>query len=69
VSQPTALQRRVETSTIALWLGHASTKATDVYLHADPALKEKALARITPHGQNTKRYRPTDPLLTFLESL
>jgi integrase/recombinase XerD len=48
---------------------HASTKATDVYLHADLALKEKALARTTPHAQNTKRYRPTDPLLTFLENL
>jgi integrase/recombinase XerD len=48
---------------------HASTKATDVYLHADLALKEKALARTTPHAQNTKRYRPTDPLLTLLENL
>jgi site-specific recombinase XerD len=36
------LHAGVDTSTIALWLGHASTKATDVYLHADLALKEKA---------------------------
>jgi site-specific recombinase XerD len=63
------LHAGVDTSTIALWLGHASTKATDVYLHADLALKEKALNRTTPHGQNTRRYRPTDTLLTFLESL
>jgi integrase/recombinase XerD len=63
------LHAGVDTSTIALWLGHATTKATDVYLHADLALKEKALARTTPHGQNTKRYRPTDTLLTFLENL
>ncbi len=59
----------VDTSTIALWLGHASTKATDVYLHADMALKEKALARTAPHAQDTKRYRPTDSLLAFLENL
>lgn len=59
----------VDTSTIALWLGHASTKATDVYLHADLAMKERALARTAPHDTATKRYRPTDSLLTFLENL
>jgi integrase/recombinase XerD len=59
----------VDTSTIALWLGHASTKATDVYLHADMALKAKALARTAPRAQNSKRYRPTDSLLAFLENL
>jgi len=59
----------VDTSTIALWLGHASTKATDVYVHTDMALKEKALARTAPRTQDTKRYRPTDSLLAFLENL
>jgi site-specific recombinase XerD len=39
------LQAGVDTSTIALWLGHAGTKATQIYLHADLALKEAALAR------------------------
>jgi site-specific recombinase XerD len=41
----TLLRAGVDTSTIALWLGHAGTKATQVYLHADLALKEAALAR------------------------
>ena len=59
----------VDTSTIALWLGHASTKATDIYLHADMALKEKALARTAPRTQNAKRYRPPDSLIAFLENL
>ena len=59
----------VDTSTIALWLGHASTKATDVYLHADMKLKEKALARTAPRPQDAKRYRPADSLLAFLENL
>jgi site-specific recombinase XerD len=59
----------VDTSTIALWLGHASTKATDVYLHADMKLKEKALARTAPRAQQAKRYRPADNLLAFLENL
>ncbi|MFF3159865.1 tyrosine-type recombinase/integrase [Streptomyces sp. NPDC057910] len=59
----------VDTSTIALWLGHASTKATDVYLHADLAMKEQALARTAPRSTPTKRYRPADSLLSFLENL
>lgn len=59
----------VDTSTIALWLGHANTKATDVYLHADLALKERALARTAPHKVHSGRYRPTDNLLAFLENL
>ncbi|OKI46038.1 tyrosine-type recombinase/integrase [Micromonospora sp. CB01531] len=65
----TLLHAGVDTSTIALWLGHANTKATDIYLHADMALKEKALARTAPRPQDTKRYRPTDSLLAFLENL
>lgn len=59
----------IDTSTIALWLGHASTKATDVYLHADLAMKERALARTAPRDIITKRYRPADSLLNFLENL
>ncbi|HEX2809164.1 MAG TPA: tyrosine-type recombinase/integrase, partial [Kineosporiaceae bacterium] len=39
------LQAGVDTATIALWLGHAGTKATQIYLHADLAVKEAALAR------------------------
>ena len=40
-----------------------------VPLHADLALKEKALARTTPPGASPGRYQPPDPLLAFLESL
>jgi integrase/recombinase XerD len=63
------LHAGVDSSTIALWLGHASTKATDVYIHADMATKEKALARTAPSNTGTRRYRPGDTLLTFLENL
>jgi hypothetical protein len=35
-------------ATIALWLGHASIKSTDVYLHADLTTKEEALRRMAP---------------------
>ena len=56
-------------SMIALWLGHESIESTQVYLHADLALKERALARTTPPGIATGRYRPPDSLLAFLEGL
>jgi len=63
------LQAGVDTSSIALWLGHASTRATDTYLHADLALKQRALARTSPTVAAGRRYRPTDQLLAFLEGL
>jgi integrase/recombinase XerD len=59
----------VDTATIALWLGHESTKTTRIYEHADPALKERAIARLAPLGTKPGRYRPTDALLAFLEGL
>lgn len=63
------LHRGVDLSVIALWLGHESTDTTQVYLHADMKLKERALAHATPSGFTPDRFRPPDPLLAFLESL
>lgn len=63
------LRRGVDLSVIALWLGHESTETTQVYLHADMGLKEQALAHATSSGVAPGRYRPPDPLLTFLERL
>ena len=59
----------VDIATIALWLGHESTQTTHIYEHADPALKEQAIARTAPLGAKPGRYRPPDTLLAFLESL
>ena len=59
----------VDIATIALWLGHESTQTTHIYEHADPALKERAIARIAPLGAKPGRYRPPDALLAFLEAL
>ncbi len=50
---------------IALWLGHESVETTQIYLHADMKLKEKALSRTPPLGVKPGRYRPDDQLLAF----
>jgi len=63
------LHAGVDTSVIALWLGHEQVETTQIYLHADLTLKEKALARTTPVGTKPGRYRPPDPLLGFLDDL
>ena len=63
------LQNGVDRSVIALWLGHESTETTQVYLHADLELKEKALAKAAPLGIKIRRYRPDDTLLAFLKGL
>jgi site-specific recombinase XerD len=59
----------IDIHTIALWLGHESTKSTEVYLHADNKLKQQAIERTTPTGTPPGRYRPADKLMSFLDSL
>lgn len=63
------LQAGVDTSVIALWLGHEQVETTQVYLHADLRIKERALARTTPASVSPGRYRAPDALLAFLEAL
>ena len=63
------LHAGVDTTVIALWLGHEHVDTTNIYIHADLALKERALARTTPAGVRPGRYRPPDRLLAFLEGL
>jgi integrase/recombinase XerD len=63
------LHAGIDTSVIALWLGHEQVETTQVYLHADLAIKERALARTNPPNTTPGRYRPSDKLLAFLEAL
>jgi integrase/recombinase XerD len=63
------LQNGVDRTVIALWLGHESVETTQMYIHADMQIKEKAMARTRPVAAKAGRYRPNDKLLAFLEAL
>jgi integrase len=63
------LHAGTDIAVIALWLGHVQIAIAQIYLHADMAQKERAIARVTPPGTAPGRYRPADPLLAFLEGL
>jgi integrase/recombinase XerD len=63
------LHAGVDTSVIALWMGHEDPGSTQAYLHADMTIKEQALARVQPRGTSPGRYRAPDTLLAFLENL
>jgi hypothetical protein len=60
------LQAGVDRAVIALWLGHESVDTTQIYLDADLAMKERALAKTTPIKGKPGSYRPDDKLLRFL---
>jgi site-specific recombinase XerD len=63
------LRAGIDTSVIALWLGHEQIETTHIYLHADLEIKERALAKTAPASTKPGRYRPPDKLLAFLEAL
>jgi integrase/recombinase XerD len=63
------LSAGVDITVIALWLGHENVATTQVYIHADLALKERALARTAPQDVTPGRYQPTDAVLAFLDKL
>jgi integrase len=63
------LAANIDVAVIALWLGHENVATTSVYLNADLALKERALARTTPSNARPGRYRPPDSIVAFLDGL
>ncbi len=63
------LQAGVDITIIALWLGHESPATTHQYVEADLAMKEAALKKLQSPSTGKVRYRPTDELLAFLETL
>jgi integrase/recombinase XerD len=52
----------------SLWLGHASTQTTDVYLQADLTEKLEALAAMKPPVLRPGKFRPPDRLIAALRA-
>lgn len=63
------LHAGIDSTVIALWLGHESIETTNIYLHADMTIKQRALDRTTPTQTKPGRYQPPDTLIAFLEAI
>ena len=63
------LHHGVDCTVIALWLGHESVETTQMYLHADLQLKERAMDQTKPVNVPSGRYQPSDDVMAFLEAL
>lgn len=63
------LHAGADIAVIALWLGHEQTETTQIYLHADMTIKQRALDRTTPPNTQPGRYQPSDSILAFLDTL
>jgi integrase len=63
------LQGGVDTTVMALWLGHESPVTTHGYVKADLRRKQQALNLLAAPGVCSARFQPKDLLLRFLKSL
>ena len=63
------LQADVDIMVIALLLGHESPTTTHHYIELDLQMKERCLRKLQSPSIRANRFKPTDRLLHFLESL
>lgn len=63
------LESGVDIAVIALWLGHESIETTNIYLHSNLAMKERALGKLSPPENEFRRFKADDKLMAFLDSL
>ncbi len=63
------LEANVPAEVIALYLGHESPKTTHLYVEASLAMKEQALAKVTPPKGQARRLRLRESDLRFLDNL
>jgi site-specific recombinase XerD len=62
------LQATRDLRKVSLWLGHASTQTTNIYLQADPTEKLEALAALKPLALRPGKFRPPDRLIASLRT-
>src|SRR5689334_22964590 len=62
------LQATRDLRKVSLWLGHASSQTTDIYLQADPAEKLEVLAAMKPPMLRPGKFLPPDRLIAALRA-
>jgi len=60
------LQATHDIRKVALWLGHASTKSTEIYLQADPTEKLEMLEAVVPPRLRRGTFSPPDEVIAML---
>ena len=63
----TTLRATRDIRKVALWLGHASTQTTEVYLHQDPVDRIETLEAVVPPSLRPGTFAPPDKLLAMLK--
>jgi integrase/recombinase XerD len=62
----TMLQATRDIRKVALWLGHADIRTTEIYLRADPSEKLEAIEAVLPIGLRRGRFKTPDALISSL---
>ena len=60
------LQATRDIRKVALWLGHADVRTTEVYLRMDPSEKLEAVEAVVPPELRRGRFRAPDALIASL---
>jgi integrase/recombinase XerD len=61
------LQATRDVRKVALWLGHADIRTTEIYLRVDPSEKLEAIETVLPLGLRRGRFKAPDALIAFLQ--
>jgi integrase/recombinase XerD len=65
----TMLQATRDIRKVALWLGHADVRTTEVYLRVDPSEKLEAMEKVLPPALRRGRFNAPDALIASLQAL
>jgi integrase/recombinase XerD len=61
------LQATRDIRKVALWLGHADIRTTEVYLRVDPSEKLEAMETVLPLGLRRGRFKAPDAVAALLQ--
>jgi integrase/recombinase XerD len=60
------LQATHDIRKVALWLGHADVRTTEIYLRLDPSEKLEAMEAVLPPALRRGRFKAADTLIASL---